>query len=214
MQVQGIYTPTTAVSSPPGTVNTLVQGKSSELVMSELHGKYYYSTIGGNTFFGSSLAAGVAIPFVATTQAAKFVLWNPAGSGINVELIDFAMGIDSATVIVNGICLMFQSSLSTGAGVPTALTAAAAGTTSGLIGLGGTPKAGLYSAATLTNTAIGPLYMMFAAQATATTGFNPLLCNFDGKIVLRPDSLVSVSTTVTGGQTAAPCSFTWAEFPV
>lgn len=214
MQVQGQVISTGSAALQPGTVAPVVMGRSGDMIVSEFHGKYANAAYNGNVFLGSTLAAGIAIPFNATTLAAKFTLWNPAGSGVNVELIELGMGIDSATVIVNGMAMGFQPNLSTGAGIPTSLTASAGGVTSTFVGQGAAAKCGLYSAATLTNTAVlGPLLMLFAAGATAVSTWNSLTYQFDGKVWLPPDCLATLVTTVTGGQTAAPVSLVWAEYP-
>ena len=207
-----VLTPPT-VNLTTGTTFPVQLGKNGDLLTSGMHGNYSAATRAGGVFLGSTLAAGIAVPFNATTLSSKFTLWNPASSGVDVELIELGMGFDSATVIVNSIAMGFMPNLTTGSGIPTSLTAAAGGTMSTFVGNGSTPKAGVYSAATLTNTAVlGPLLMLFTASATAITSAESLTYRFDGKIWLPPDSLCALVTTVTAGQTAGPVSIVWAEY--
>src|SRR5712664_1567592 len=89
-------------------------------------GQYAFAASQGKLFYGGTLIAGVAIPVMAATLASKFTLWNPPGSGVTVEIVDFACGIDSATVVVNGLGWVILPHVSTqSAGVPTSPTIAA-----------------------------------------------------------------------------------------
>mgnify|MGYP001605670228 CR=1 FL=1 len=49
--------PTT--SNADGTIGNIVGGKSLEMLVAELHGKYYQQTLRGNVFHGATAAAGV-----------------------------------------------------------------------------------------------------------------------------------------------------------
>lgn len=209
-------------NNPDGQIVSARAGKDGEAVVSELHGKYYSSAYRNNVFISTTIIAGKAIPFAAATLAATgLTLWNPAGSGKNVELISYSLGLDSATIIVNTVGLLIQKNLSSTSGVPNTLTAAYAA----CLGPGNTtPASGVYTVATLTNVAVPgvsaatavpiPLYPMFTFAATAAATCADLTHNFDGKLILPPDSLVSTCTTVTGGQTAAFAAIIWAEYPI
>ena len=198
---------------PDGGKPLLVSGPHGDLMVSEAHGKYFAAAKRGNLFLASSLIAGVALPVNAATLASKFTLWNPAGSGVDVELVEFGIGLDSATDVINGLCAAVQAHV-TQNGPPTSLTTAAGGVLS-YGGLGLNAKAAVYSAATLTNSAVlGPL-MSMGMQFPATTAPSLQIPNyvFDGKLVLPPDTLVTFVATV-AAITAAFCSLIWAEWPV
>src|ERR1019366_8064650 len=61
----------------------------------EISGKFYAMARAGRVFSASALVAGVTIP-VNTATAMTFGIFNPAGSGINVELCRFAVGTVAA----------------------------------------------------------------------------------------------------------------------
>src|SRR5580704_14123146 len=61
-------------------------GKQSDGIVSELHGKWYTAAYNGRTYFASTLVAGVTLP-VNTTTAATYLVYNPLGSAVNMELI-------------------------------------------------------------------------------------------------------------------------------
>ena len=192
-------------------INAFAGVHGSQLA-SEIHGKYFEVAKRGQLFIGGSVIAGVALPVNAATLASKFTLWNPAGSGVDVELVEFSIGITSATEVVGGVCLGLQTKVSTSGGAPGTLTAlsALAGYATG----GGVNKATLYSAATLTNAAVLPVYALginFSATSGPTSGLSSYA--FDGKFVLPPDTIATFVTNV-AGETAATCSLSWAEWPI
>ena len=96
---------------------------------------YYEACLRGNLFMAYTVIAGVALPVAAATLNSKFTLHNPAGSGKNIELITFTMGIDSATTVVNGIGLMIQRTTTGSGGAPTLTTAC----NNFALGIGGIP---------------------------------------------------------------------------
>ena len=208
-----------ALQSPAaGSYAIQAGGRSAEGLVTELHGKYYAAGMAGQVFMSSTVIAGVVLPVAAATLSSKFTLWNPAGSGKVVELIAISMGLDSATTVVNSVGLMIQRSLSATSGVPTTLTSAYAAP----LGIGGQAAAGAYTQATLTNVAIPgvsaatpvpiPFYPFGSFGATTDTAYQDMTHNFDGKILLGPDSLVAVCTTVTT-TTASFVAIMWAEYP-
>lgn len=202
-------------SSNPVTARGTKEGAQ---LVTELHGKYAEAAMRGQVFIAYTLIAGVALPTAAATLNSKFTIWNPAGSGKNVELINFTMGIDSATDVVNGIGMLIQRSLTATSGIPTSATALVASP----LGLGGTAKANAYSQATLTNVAIPgvtaatavpiPFYPLFSMGATTAPVIASCAHDFDGKVWLAPDDLGAFCCTVAPA-TAAFCAVMWAEYP-
>ena len=190
-------------------------GRHGEQLSSEIHGKYYTAAARSNIFLGSTVIAGVALPVNAVNVVSKFTLWNPLGSGVNAELIEFGIGIDSATTVVNGIVAGFQFGVGAATTVPGTLTALTTSIALGGVSSGTTPKSTLYSAATLVNAAVlGPLLPIFGGFGAVTDGaLAPDPHKFDGKVVLPPGSLVTFLTTVVV-ETATFCGLTWAEWPV
>lgn len=185
-------------------------GRNGDALVSEVHGKYYAAAARGNLFVMSSLIAGVALPVNAATLVSKFTLYNPAGSGKNLELIEFTAGITSATEVVDGILLGWQTGVAA-AGVPGTLTSAPT-KASTLLGQGLTSIANAYTAATLTNGAVLPEYPLgMAFDATAAGRSGNFVYQFDGKIIVPPDTLVTFMTNIVA-ETALTCGLTWAEW--
>lgn len=189
-------------------------------LVQDLHGQYFELARRGYVFHASTVIAGKIALVAAATLAGVFTVHNPAGSGRNIELIDFTWGPTSATTVVNTIGLLIQRSLSTGGGgVPTSTTQGSVHR----LGLSGVTPAGLfYSVATLTNVAIPgavgsafpiPFYPMMSNAATTDTAGHEMRHEFKGKIILEPDSLVSVCTNITTA-TIATMAMSWSESAV
>lgn len=190
--------------------------KDGGTAVQALHGVYYEQALRGTVYHASTVIAGKVVLVAAATLAGVFTVHNPVNSGKNIELIDFTWGPTSATTVVNTIGLLIQRNLSTGAGVPSSTTAGSVHR----LGLPGVdPKGLFYSVATLTNVAIPgavgsvvpiPFYPMMSNAATTDTAGHEMRHEFKGKIILEPDSLVSVCSNITTA-TIATMAMAWAE---
>ena len=218
--IEGLVRAANASNFSASTNNTLSQGRQGEMLTSDVHGPWYHASLAGNVFCAFTLIAGVALPVAAATLNSKFTIHNPTGSGKNVELISFVMGIDSATTVVNGIGVAIQRNLSGTSGIPTTtttITSAQLGPAGGL----SASSASVYSQATLTNVAIPgvtaatavpiPFYCMFSFGAVTAAVISPAEHEFKGRVILGPDSLGAFCTTVAPA-TAAFCGIVWAEW--
>jgi hypothetical protein len=195
---------------------SILVGRNGDALVSEVHGKYWNAAFRGNVFLGATLAAGIVVPFVAATLAAKFGLWNPAASNRLVELIDLQLLQVPGTALITGAALGFQGPLATTGGIPTSVTNTAGLNASTRIASGIAPQSTVFTAATLTNVAIAnlsPLYGLYNNVATTVITQGPTQTNFDGKFILPPDTLCTLCDTITGTQSAAFVSLTYAEWP-
>jgi len=192
-----------------GTNPIVPQGKQGELLKADLHGKWWSAAYRGRVFVGGTAAAGTTIP-ISSATAATFVLFNPLGSGINVELISYDLGITVVTSVASPVLLGIITGLVLAPTGLTALTASPA-----LLGGSSVAQAKLYSVATLAAAAT-LFYTLGQITATNATAGNALGPNFhyefEGRIGLAPGSLVHVCGTA--AQTSPTTqTFAWAEWP-
>ena len=193
--------------------------RQSSLLVAETHGKYFAAARAGQLFMATTVIAGVVLPVAAATLNSKFTLWNPAGSGVIIEPIYFTTGIDTATQVVNGIGFAIQRNLSATSGIPTSNTAAAVQP----LGLSGVGLGTLLTQETLTNVAIPgvsagtavpiPFYNMMSMGATTAAGVYSADHQFDGRLLLGPDSLMAACCTVSAAAQNF-CGIIWAEWPL
>lgn len=184
-------------------IGNMVLGRQGEQLAAELHGKWYTAALNNRVFIGSALIAGVTIP-VNTTTAPTFTLFNPLGSGVNVELICLDIGWPAAAASVVATIL---GSVSTQ--TPTSVTAGGV-TVPVPIGGGGTAQAKLYTAATIVAiTSHIPLVQVTSvADAMVASHYE-----FDGRVVLAPGGLITLTSTPVQTGVSLP-SFAWAEWPI
>lgn len=192
-------------------------GKEGQQIVGHLHGKYYETAARGNVFCASTLAAGIVVPFIAATVASKFTLVNPAGSGVNVELIDINVLQVPGSALITGLGVAFQGPLTTTGGYPGTLTISTGSHQSTLVGNATAPPCIHYSAATHTNVAIANLNpVIWLFNNVATTIITQQYCNyaFDGKFVMPPDTAMCLVNSITGTQSAAAVSVTYAAYTI
>ena len=204
--------PTT--SNADSVIANLIGGRSNEALVSQLHGKWYTHTYRGNMFHGRTLAAGVNIPATAGT-AQVFGIWNPYGSGVNVEMVAAYYGWVSTTGTPANIGYDFvpQASPLT----VTAFTVTAPGSVNGMLGAGKASKT-LFTGTAATTTASTYLGTNGMSQLTVTgtgntAGWWSLAEYFEGTIIIAPGSALFPSGTVAPG-TKFDIRWVWAEIPV
>ena len=94
-------------------------GQQGDLVISELHGRYYEQTVRKNTFFSYCQAQATS---VIGTALVGNIVWNPPDGGGNLAMTKWSSHIVVTTAALTAVMLAYgYQSL-----VPTSLTAATA----------------------------------------------------------------------------------------
>jgi hypothetical protein len=197
----------------------LLTGKQSELIDSALHGQYYTAAYRGFLYQATTLVAGVVIPVQATNLVSTFTIWNPLGSGVNVELVRWSYANTTVTFVVSPIALWIQTAVGGANTVPGTLTTISsrnANWSSGAVNPIASSKATVYSAATLVNTMATNMWqgpILLGPAATSSTQIGPNNHDFNGSTLLGPGTLAAVAGFA--AQTAASSqTLIWAEWPL
>jgi hypothetical protein len=210
------------VSAGDGVSLPLLQGKQSELVATELHGKYYTQAYRGNAYYASIAATGVVTTAFSTLAYVGGLLWNPQGSGKNLVPIRAVQGRILAATTVCAFGHAYQANVGSGVGTAAPLSAfttiAAAlrgplnqpgvtgqGNSVALVGAGGT-----FTTALVWGRANG-----FAA-GTETTAIveQAYVEDFDGMVIIPPGTIFAFfAATAAQGGTWLP-SIIWEEVPL
>src|SRR5262249_39831162 len=131
--LQGITNPPANTSNADGSNPVALMGKAAELMVAELHAKYYTQSYRGVSYLGSTAGGGVAVPIYNTT-AQVFGLWNAAGNTRNAALQVLDAGIVSVGTGVVSNFTLGQSAFA-GASIATGgISAFTAGTAATLTG--------------------------------------------------------------------------------
>lgn len=214
---------TTAFSAQPGnSTPDHLSGFHGELVTADFAGKYYEQTARGNSFYVSTVVAGLAVP-ISTTTAPTVVLWNPSDSGYNAVLGRYTASYVSGTSVATSIGLNFKSRVGSvvdpvaGSSVEV-FTQAALGTNlfNGILGGGNASR--MRSAATATNTVTAGAWLrtlLGESALIATTAMNPYgaTYDFDGELILPPGVMIFATGAAASGALLAQ-TLSWVEVPV
>lgn len=206
MQVSGIVNAPSNTSNADGTQPIALMGKSGEMLLAELHGKWYTAAYRGRVFHGATAITGTILT-IQTTTTATFLLYNPVSSGVNVEMISTDVGGLGTTSAVVGTILAAAS-----VQTPTSITQITATVSGGLFsGVTSANQAKLASVATIVaQTFFWPLFNITSTTfaAVANTHYD-----WDGKLVLPPGAIVNLNSSP--AQTVvSENSHDWAEWPI
>ena len=182
--------------------------------MARSSGKYFPETLLGQTFIGSTAAAGTAFP-ISTGTAATFGLWNTTSGKIAV-LNRLTGSFTSGTIALGTIGLIHTTAtaVATGSNI-TAFTDGVLGTTirNGLLGNGNAPSMRFTPSAATIVAATAALWTGSGIEsATAGTGLYGFDYDFDGGMILPYGHAVFVCGSV--AQTGLfSMSLHWSEVP-
>jgi hypothetical protein len=202
-----------AFRASPGVETRGRSGLDSELVVTELHGKYYEVCRLGNIFF-ACMTAGVILPAPAATAANPFTLANPAGSGKNVVPISFDLvfTIMPGTPVVGTYGLYVNTNV-----VAAAVTGTAIVPVPGFLGSNFQPVAKPFSTATVpaAPTFLMPFSTKLTGAATTIPNLPSYHIDFDGRVILGPGSAITPQQTAADTTNATViCAMCWEEVPI
>lgn len=182
------------------------QGKNGELVVQELHGRYYEQAYRGAIFTASN-AASTSSAGLATTYTGGVCVSNPAGSTKNLVILkaSVAFSVVSAAVTTAGLISGWSQ-----AGVVTHTTPLTP--FSNLIGSQVPAVAKADQACTLVGT---PAWLVagFGATPQAVGAFAVLL-DLEGDVVVGPGGYVATGTSIASTALSILASITWEEVPI
>lgn len=202
-------------------------GRDGGLVTSDIHGNFYEAVARGNVYTlacgptTTGISAGNLIG-AAAAAATQFAIWNPAGSGVNFALLEFARGVVSGTPAAGAVVHGFLSTGLTDT-LPTIANTSAAIPRNALLGATSSSRAGFVSTVAQSGTALTGAAAVraykvsaFSGTATAQAGVSTLqgsVERINGSIVLAPGSLWLPLEPGAGTSMLLYYSLTWEEIP-
>ncbi len=195
-------------------------GDKAQLVQS-LRGKHYEDCLAGRVFSHTPTPLGLAIPiYTATALAGAMPIWNPTGSGVNVELISASTSFVSGTSAYGTVVLMARLDVGNQLTTGSEITAFAETTPfNGFLGGGVTTKVRSSNAGTVTVTAgvaaesVRTLFSLNLEAATGTAHQTSVAeVDFDGTVIVGPGTLVWLANRVASSALFAS-TIVWKEIP-
>jgi hypothetical protein len=217
-----------ALSAGDGANIEVRQGRSGEMVVQELHGRFYEQTYRGNVYSGGMTLTSIsAATFTSATTGATATpiagVWNPAGSQVNAVLLQAALGVTLTALQATGAGPYVWMVAPTTAAISTAknpfnrktLTAAggSARDLSGVALTGMTGTLAVMGASALGGgSASNAAFLGTAASMQAT--FQGFVENLDGSIIVPPGYLAVLMATTTPVAHSAASTILWEEVPL
>lgn len=198
-----------------------VLGGEKQQVTDNLHGRHYVDALRGRVFSQATTPLGLAIPIYTATALGGGALpvWNPPGSGVNIELITFdtVRASGTAAFAVVGLMIRELNAIATGE-IMTALAETAPD--NGLFGGGNSVKSKSSNAGTNTVTAGAAgdwVRSMFGINLEADTGTaqptHAAQHDFRGTVIIPPGYLAYFAATKASVALYAS-TVVWKEVPV
>ena len=214
--------PPSAASIGDGTVVGALGGQQADMIVSQLHGKYYTQAVRGNVFYGGTAGAGVVNTIFSNATFVGLLLWNPEGSNKNLSLIRCNVGINAqASTAASGWGYAWINNA--GAGLATAAVVSAFTTVTATRGPAicatggqGASVALVGSGATFTTALLwgrAASYGTSTGAITVETGPVRLTEDFDGMTIVPPGTVFAVTSSILTGITAVSTLF-WEEVPI
>jgi hypothetical protein len=202
----------TTTSISPGLQAPARAGQLGDMIVSELHGRYYETAYRRNLFLATSPAAvATSAGIIASgTAYTGLALYNPVGNTQNLVLnkVGVSFPIAPAAAIVVGLTI---------GGIVSATASTTAATTRNLFIGANAPTAQAFSVWTPTfSTAATTAHILGTVGTGALTTFSmlPSLFDLEGGVVIPPGYFVEVYTSTASGAAGFLGSFQWEEVPV
>jgi hypothetical protein len=188
-------------------------GSTAELIVDELHGRYYESTVRKQMFTAgvSTLIATATTASPSTTITGAQVLYNPIGNTNNVVITKVSIGFALANLAgVVGIATGFNA----GTAISGTLTATTATAKNKFLG-STAPTAASYASASITlPTAVTLDTILFNTGSLATTGYATqpsTVYDFEGSIILPPGGYATIWSNFVIPASSLLSTFSWEE---
>lgn len=204
------------------------QGRSAEVVVSELHGRFYESNFRGAIFSGgmgltSISAATYTVGGIGATTTPVAGVWNPVGSGVNLSIIEASLSLVMTALAATGpggfvwATSVGNGAISTGAQPFNRSTLQASGskardmtnvaltgiTTALAVRFGSALFGGSADNFSFTATAV--------AMQTMQVGAKEL---FDGSLIVPPGGVLALLATTTPVAHSGVSALVWEEIPL
>lgn len=211
MLIQGQVGQPGVRSITPGANPVIRQGQQSDIIVSELHGRYYETTYNRN-MYTATLTSGTTTSAALATAHTGLLLLNPNNSQVNFVInkvgMTFLVAFSAASAI--GIQVGNQSTA-----VLSSLTTTNTQTRNNFLGAPNSTVGLTYSAATTTSPS---LLQLFGAGLTGAITTVPQIPGFfldlEGSVIVPPGSWIATYTSTASGASGTFASFTYEEVPV
>lgn len=211
MLIQGQVGQPAIRSISPGSNPVMRQGQQSDIIVSELHGRYYETTYNRN-MYTATLTSGTTTSAALSTTFTGLLLLNPNNSQVNFVInkvgMSFLVAFTAAAAI--GIQTGNQSTA-----LLSSLTTTNTQTRNNFLGAPNSTVGLTYSAATTTAPSLLQLYGAGLTGAITTVPQIPgFFVDLEGSVIVPPGSWIATYTSTASGASGMLASISYEEVPI
>lgn len=211
MLIQGQVGQPAIRSISPGSNPVMRQGQQSDIIVSELHGRYYETTYNRN-MYTATLTSGTTTSAALSTTFTGLLLLNPNNSQVNFVInkvgMSFLVAFTAAAAI--GIQTGNQSTA-----LLSSLTTTNTQTRNNFLGAPNSTVGLTYSAATTTAPSLLQLYGTGLTGAITTVPQIPgFFVDLEGSVIVPPGSWIATYTSTASGASGMLASISYEEVPI
>ena len=191
--------------------------KDGSLATGDRHSKMYDAASRGNLYMGVSASGGIALIVPATTGGHP-TLWNPKGSGVNLDVrrlsLTWVSGANAPGAVEWASTLEAGAQVATGAPIVTATKVAATNAIAG----GPVAAKGYWSPTTNTFTA-APVFLrgagisLFTGISTTAVAPFSLFADYDGDLIVGDGAAISLCFQAATTTALFQVAVIWEEIP-
>ena len=199
----------TTASIAPGTLTPGRAGNLGDLIVSELHGRYYEQAYRRNVFVAANPTGVASAAFTSGTTVTTLGLYlsNPVGSTVNLVVLKVGFAFPVIDTVVNAVALVGSYNSGTNTTHTTPLVPRNA-----FLGVGASGQ-GLVDSSWTTPTAMNTLALL-SSMPSATTLPGLAFADMEGSLILPPGASAGLVTLAAGAAAGFQASLMWEEVPV
>lgn len=214
MLIQGQVGPSSVQSSAAGTNPTIRQGQLGDVIVTELHGRYYEQAYRGSVFSLSvSTAAAITAYVGAAAGTPQIAVYNPVGSGKNLAILQASynnvVSASGAGTVAWGV--WFGPTVA-----PTAATNAVATNMATLQKAGSIASCWTNTALTSSTALLNqyPVGFYYWATAAGVAAPQMTVAEIAGSIIVPPGCMFALGGTAALTSATWTGNVTWEEVPI
>ena len=198
-------------SLPDGSPYDFRLGNMQDLIVQELHGRYYEETYRKNVYSG--FVTGVTTTLGTAVTYTGLCLSNPVGSTVNLVLLKVGYGFTIVWPAVAAVGLMCGYNAAANVTQSVAITPQNCFVGPAISGQGkltsGSASSGLGATPIVTH-----IFGAGMTGAATVAPFDGALIDMEGSVILTAGAYCAIYTSAVSPTSGAHFSFTWAEVPV
>lgn len=210
MLIQGQVGQPSTSSISSGANPTLRQGQLGELIINELHGRYYETTY-RRAMFTAALTSGTTTSAALATAHTGLLLLNPNNSQVNFVINKIGMSFLVAFAAASAIGIQTGNQ---NTAALSSLTTTNTQIRSNFIGQPATSVGLTYSAATTTAPALQMIFGAGLTGAITTTPQTGFAIDIEGSLIIPPGAWIGTYTSTASGASSMLASITYEEVPI